>query len=207
MHLMAKSNSDRRHSLLIYARLFARWRTPALLLAIVFLALAGWAPGPLADEVLRLALLAGGVDSLLLYGYSFLGPRLSYVQCRPTHLRVSTPLFRLAISYNRILTARPVPFDPAQESGGQESLIGPLRGMTMLALDLNRYPVARRWLKLLLNPFLLPDKFLGLQLLVPDWMALSRDIEVNRGQWQMRDRVKPGRQRHHTHNAAPDVHG
>jgi hypothetical protein len=185
---MAKSTSNRRHPLLIYVRLFARWRTPALLLAIAFLVLVVWAPGPLADDVLRLALLAGAVDSLLLFIYSVLGPRLSYVQCRPTHLLVSTPLFRLAISYNRIHTARAVPFEPPNVSVAQESLVGPLRGMTMLALDLNGYPVARRWLKLLLNPFLLPDKFLGLQLLVPDWMALSRDIEVRRGQWQMRDR-------------------
>lgn len=185
---MAKSNSDRRHPLLIYARLFARWRTPALLLVIVFLVLAAWAPGPLADDVVRLALLVGGAASLLLFGYSLLGPRLSYVQCRPTHLRVSTPVFRMAISYNRIYTARPVPFDLVNASGGQESLVASLRGMTMLALDLNGYPVARRWLKLLLNPCLLPDKFIGLQLLVPDWMALSRDIEVHRGQWQMRDR-------------------
>jgi len=46
--MMAKSKSERRHPLLIYARLFARWRAPALLLAIVFAALAVWAPGPLA---------------------------------------------------------------------------------------------------------------------------------------------------------------
>ena len=184
---MAKTNSNRRHSLLIYIRLFARWRTPALLLVIMFLALAAWAPGALAEDVARLALLTGGLASLLLWGYSLLGPRLSYVQCRPTHLRVSTPLFRLAISYNRIITSRPVPFEPAQVGAGQEAIVAPLRGMTMLALDLNGYPVARRWLKLLLNSFLLPDKFMGLQLLVPDWMALSRDIEVHRTQWQMRD--------------------
>jgi len=186
--MMAKSKSERRHPLLIYARLFARWRAPALLLAIVFAALAIWAPGPLAEDVVRLALLAGGAASLVLYVYSALGPRLSYVQCRPTHLRVSTPLFQLAISYNRIVTSRPVPFDPVNVPAGHEPVVGPLRGQTMLALDLNGYPVARRWLKLLLNPFLLPEKFLGLQLLVPDWMALSRDIEVHRTQWQMRDK-------------------
>ena len=161
---------------------------PALLLVILFVALAAWAPGPLADDVTRLALLAGGLASLLLFAYSLLGPRLSYVQCRPTHLRISTPLFRLAVSYSRIITSRPVPFEPANVGPGQESIVTALHGMTMLALDLNGYPVARRWLKLLLHPFLLPNKFLGFQLLVPDWMALSRDIEVHRGEWQMRDR-------------------
>jgi hypothetical protein len=35
---------------------------------------------------------------------------------------------------------------------------------------------------------MLSDKFMGLQFLVADWMALSRDIEVHRSQWQGRDR-------------------
>jgi hypothetical protein len=154
----------------------------------MFLALAWLAPGPLADAGMRIVLAVGAAASGLLFGYSLVGSRLSYVQCRPTHLRVSTPLFRLAISYSRIYTVRPVPFEPKNVPWGQESLVRPFLGMTLVALDLNGYPVALRWLRLLLNPFMLPDNFLGLQLLVADWMALSRDIEVHRGQWQTRDR-------------------
>jgi hypothetical protein len=183
---MAKSN--RHHTLLIYAQLFRQRRLPALLITLMFSALAWLAPGPLADELVRAALATGAAAGLLLFIYSLIGPRLSYVQCRPTHLRVSTPLFRLAISYSRIHTARPVPFEPAHVSWSQESLVHPFVGMTMLALDLNGYPVSLRWLRLLLNPLMLPDKFMGLQLLVEDWMALSRDIEVHRSQWQGRDK-------------------
>jgi hypothetical protein len=182
---MAKS--ERRHPLLINARLFAQWRVPALLIAAGCLALAWQAPGPLANERVRSLLVLAAAASLLLFGYALIGPRLSYVQCRPTHLRVSMPLFRLAISYSRIYTARPVPFEPRNVSWTQESLARPFLGMTMLALDLNGYPVAKRWLQLLLNPFIVPDNFLGLQLLVADWMALSRDIEVHRGQWTTRN--------------------
>ena len=179
--------SDRRHPLLIYARLFASWRTPALLITAAFMVLAGLAPGPLAEEWVRIVLVVGAAASLLLFVYALVGPRLSYVQCRPTHLRVSTPLFRLAISYSRIYTARPVPFEPANVRWTQESLVRPFLGTTMVALDLTGYPVAKRWLRLLLNPFMLPDNFLGLQFLVADWMALSRDIEVHRSQWQGRN--------------------
>ena len=181
------ATSERRHTLIINARLFAQWRVPALLIAAACLGLAWLAPGPLADEGIRILLVVEAVASLLLFGYALVGPRLSYVQCRPTHLLVSTPLFRLAISYSRIYTARPVPFEPKNVSWTQESLARPFRGMTMLALDLNGYPVAKRWLQLLLNPFMLPDNFLGLQLLVSDWMALSRDIEVHRSQWKTRN--------------------
>jgi len=183
--LMAKS--ARRHPLLIYSRLFAVWRFPTLLIGAILLVLAWLAPGPLADERLRLLLALGAAASLLLFGYSLLGPRWSYVQCRPTHLRLSTPFFPLAISYSRIYTARPVPFEPANVRWTEESLVRPFLGMTMLALDLTGYPVPLRWLRLLLNRFLLPERFIGLQLLVPDWMALSRDIEVYRSQWAMRE--------------------
>jgi hypothetical protein len=186
------ANSARRHPLLIYDRLFASRRLPALLISGVCLGLAWWAPGPLADERLRLLLGLAAVTGLLLFGYSLLGPRLSYVQCRRTHLRVSTPFFPLAISYTRIYTVRPVPFEPANVHWTQESLVRPFVGKTMLALDLTGYPVRLRWLRLLLNPFMLPNNFIGLQLLVADWMALSRDIEGHRSQWQARghDRSK-----------------
>jgi hypothetical protein len=78
---------------------------PALLVTIVCLALAWPAPGRLADERERILLALGAVASFLLFGYTLVGPHLSYVQCRPTHLRVSTQLFRLVISYSRIYTA------------------------------------------------------------------------------------------------------
>ena len=180
--------STRRHPLLIYARLFAVWRTPALLIAVMCMLLAWLAPGGLADDRLRILLALGAGAGWLLFGYTIIAPRQTYVQCQPTHLRVSLPLFRLAISYSRINTTRPVAFNPANVSWTQETAIRSLRGMTMVAVDLTGYPLARRWLRLVLNEFVLPDNFLGLQFLVPDWMALSRDIDVHRSQWATRDR-------------------
>jgi hypothetical protein len=183
---MAKTG--RRHPLLIYSRLYAQWRLPALLITLIGLGLAWFAPGALADARARLGLVVVALASLLLFLYSLLAPRLSYVQCRPTHLRVNTPLFPLAISYSRIHTARPVPFEPANVHWTQSEAAHPFIGQTMLALDLTSFPMSRRWLRVLLNPFVLPNNFLGLQLLVPDWMALSRDIEVYRSQWSTRER-------------------
>jgi hypothetical protein len=160
---------------------------PALLVTIVCLALAWPAPGRLADERERILLALGAVASFLLFGYTLVGPHLSYVQCRPTHLRVSTRLFRLVISYSRIYTARPVPFEPAVVNWSEGALVRPFLGMTLLAVDLNGYPVPLRWLRLLLDRFMLPDNFLGLQFLVSAWMALSRDFEVHRSPWKTRD--------------------
>jgi hypothetical protein len=132
--------------------------------------------------------LIGALAALALSVFTLVGPRLSYAQSRPTHLGVNTPLFRLAISYSRIRATRPVAFDPARVRWTQAVLVRPCRGRTMLAVDLKRYPVSMRWLRLCLNEFILPAEFLDLQCLVADWMALSRDIEVYRGQWKTRDR-------------------
>ena len=182
------TSAPRRLPLLIYARLFSLWRLPALLIAAL-LGLLWWqAPGPVAEAPLSAVVLIGSVAALALFVFTLVGPRLSYVQCQPTHLRVNTPFFRLAISYSRIHTTRPVPFNPAQVRWTQAALVQPFRGRTMVAVDLNRYPVSLRWLRLWLNEFMLPAEFLGLQFLVADWMGLSRDIEVHRGQWKTRDR-------------------
>ena len=58
----------------------------------------------------------------------------------------------------------------------------------VLGLDLTAYPISRRWLRFWLMSYLVPHNFQGLQLLVPDWMALSRDIEGQRTAWKTRQR-------------------
>src|SRR6266851_1825130 len=70
LHVPTMAKSDRRYTLLIYARLFGQWRVPALLITLVFVALAWLAPGPLADESVRAALVLGATAGLLLFGYA-----------------------------------------------------------------------------------------------------------------------------------------
>lgn len=188
MSKLKPRNQEPKHKLLLYARLFALWRGPALGLTIVTLGLAAWAPGPLAEMQVRLPLAGLGVLSLLIFSYTLWGPPLAFVQCRPTHLLVSTPLFRVAISYNRIRTTRPVPFEPAMRGWGDHQIAGPYLGQTMVALDLSRYPIARRWLRLFLMKYLLPKDFIGFQFLVRDWMGLSLNIESHRAAWKTHQR-------------------
>jgi hypothetical protein len=174
--------------LLLYVRLFALWRVPALLVALLCGALAFWAPGPLNVVELRAGLFGLSGIGLLVFLYAYVGPSLSFVQCRPDHLLLSTPLFRLAISYNRIRTTRPLPFDSLPVRWSDQRLVEPFRGRTMLGIDLTGYPVSRRWLRFWLMGYLLPSTFVGFQFLVPDWMALSRDIEGQRAEWKTRRR-------------------
>ena len=180
----------RRHALLLYDRLYSAWRAPALLISGLFFLLWQAAPAPLNAEPLHSALLAGALAALLLFIYSLLAARLSYVECTPTHLRLSTPFFWLAISYSRIRIQRSVAFKPGRVPFGKRGLVRPLIGETMVAVDLFNYPVSRHWLRLWLMEFILPTRAQGLQFLVSDWMALSRDIEVGRSLWQARERDK-----------------
>jgi hypothetical protein len=180
--------AHRRHPLLLYARLFALWRAPALLVTLLCGALAWWAPGPFNTLEVRAALATLSGVSLLVFFSALVGPRMAFVQCRPSHLLLSTPLLRLAISYNRIRTTRPILFDPARVRWSDQRVVEPFRGRTLLGVDLTRYPLSRRWLRFWLMRYLLPEESVGFQFLVPDWMALSRDIEGKRAEWKTSQR-------------------
>jgi hypothetical protein len=174
------------HRLLLYERQANGLRAPALLITLAAGALSLWGPGPLGNLQFRVSLAAVAVIGLIIYIYAVLAPRLSFVQCRPNYLLLSTPFFRLNISYSRVRTTRPIPFSPPQVGWGEGGLVAPFRGRTQVALDLNRYPISVRWLKFFLMRYLVPDNFLGFQFLVADWMGLSRDIEGQRAEWGAR---------------------
>ncbi|MCC7358526.1 MAG: hypothetical protein IT317_03565 [Anaerolineales bacterium] len=181
---------SRPHRLLLYERLYTLWRGPALLLTLLTAGLSLFAPGPLDTLQIRVALAAMAALALLLYIYAVFAPRQAYVQARPNYLLLSTPFFRLSIAYSRIRTTRPVPFDPGQVGWADGRIVDPFRGRTQLAVDLNHYPINVRWLRFFLMAYLLPRTFLGLQFVVADWMALSRDIEGQRAEWGARQQAK-----------------
>jgi len=176
----------RSHRLLLYERLYSTWRGPALLLTLLAAGLSLLAPAPLNTLQIRVGLAAVAVLALLLYVYAVLGPRLAFVQPRPNSLLLSTPFYRLNISYSRVRTTRPIPFTPGQVPWPDGRIVDPFRGRTQVGLDLNTYPISVRWLRFFLLPYLLPKDFLGFQFMVTDWMALSRDIEGQRAEWGVR---------------------
>lgn len=166
-----------------------RW--PSLLIAVSGAGLWWYAPrlpmlaGDLAQASLFILASVGGVMAI----YAWLGPRLAYVQCHPKFLRVSTPLFRVAISYSRIRTTRPIKFSPGQLPFTQGRMVDPFRGQTILALELTSYPLSEGTLKRMLTPFMFSDSFKGLQFVVTDWMGLAREIDAYRDSWKIRPRA------------------
>jgi hypothetical protein len=192
--------------LLLYHRVVARFRRPSFLIAILLLGLSlatraglvSWPPESGAPW-----LLAGGLVAGLFWVLTLVGPRLAYVQPRQDHIRLQTPIYRLRISYRRILTTRPVSvaktFDIPSLSRSQRRLLEPLLGNTALTLDLKGYPLRPILLRLFFHPlFLTPDRT-GFVLIVEDWMGLSEQIsdhlEASRSE-------RSGRQSAHFSDAA-----
>ncbi len=180
----------KRHTLLLYSRLYGMLRWPSLPIAALCGGLWWFAPGVpmLASELAQGCLLVIAGVCGLLFIYAWLGPRFSYIQCHPKYLRVSTPLFRVAISYSRIRTTRPVKFTPGQLPLTQGRMVDPFRGHTLLALELTSYPLNEGTLRRMLTPFMFSDSFKGLQFVVKDWMGLAREIDSYRDNWKMRPR-------------------
>ncbi len=179
----------KRHPLLIYGRRFRAWRWPALFIAIGCGVLWWFAPDLFAPDALDLAawaLLVGLAVGLMLFAYTFVAPALAYVECTAKFLIVNTPFYRLAVSYGRIRGVRPVRFAPPGVSGLRRELVQPLLGQTAVVVDLNGYPMSERWLRFWLGWFLFPHDSTGLLFVTPDWMALSRDIDVHRAEVKMR---------------------
>jgi hypothetical protein len=133
-------------------------------------------------------MLIPGLVALYILIYSYLANRMAWVQCREGHLRIQTPVLPLAISYARIKTVRPSRmaqvFDPAKEKPGRREWMRPYWGMTVLVVELTKFPVDKRWLRLWLNRYLFSPTSTGVVLLTEDWMTLSRQITDYRTDWE-----------------------
>jgi len=185
----------------MYDRIIGRYRWPSLLLTFMLLGLwyavseqmVEW-PRPPADRFL----LAGGLVALAYALFAWVGPVTSYVQPRKDHVRLQTPIYRIKISYRRVMNTRTIElgrlFPPSSLSRGQRRLLGPLAGRTGVVLDLDELPIRRIVMRLFLNRFFFPPDSTGLVLVVDKWLELSKQlsgrIEVFRSARQARTRER-----------------
>jgi hypothetical protein len=186
-----RRRSGKRFRLLIYERMWQRWAWPCILTIPASMALWWFAPSvPILYAPFHPLALIPGMVALVILAYTYLARRLAWVQCRPNHLRIQTPLYPLVVSYSRIKGVRPQTlaqvFDPAGEKKAHRRWLRPYWGRTVLVVDLSKYPMARAWLRLWFSPYVLAPDVAGFVFLVEDWMALSRQLDDFRSDWEMR---------------------
>ncbi|MGD8850188.1 MAG: hypothetical protein PVF18_10720 [Anaerolineales bacterium] len=175
----------RRFHLRLYDRMMARYRKLALLLAILFLALwimlrndmVSWPSAQNAPWIL-----AGGLVSAAYTLFAWIGPLTSYVQPRQNHVRVQTPIYRLNISYRRIVGVRPVDFTktfpPNQQPRRDRKVLRTFSGQTAVGIDMHAWPFRRWVLKLFLSRYNLAPERPGFIFLADDWIELSNAISA-----------------------------
>jgi hypothetical protein len=142
-----------------------------------------------------------GVVGALVFLYSVLARRATYVQCLPDYVKIRTPFLTVVVSYKRILQVRPIEFHTQLSISDikrtRRRLVEPFLGYTVILLELQGFPVNERQLRIWLPWFMFASEVVGFVLVVEDWMALSRQISVFSDQWiarrQARERPLMGR--------------
>jgi hypothetical protein len=187
-----------RFPLLLYHQAMRPYRRLATLLAILLLGLwlpvrmqwVTW-PQPPADRWL----LAGGLVSLAFALFATFSPRFAYVQPMGDHLRLSTPIARVVVSYRRVESTRPVDLAKAFPRpllrGGDHRLLAPFARKTALGVDLYALPVRPLLIRLFFHRLMLsPDKT-GFIFIVPDWIELSRQLSSRLDAWRTAQQSRP----------------
>lgn len=183
---MAKAGT--RYPLVIYMRMIDRWWPAIFWLGIAVTALA-W---PFYSDLyarlaepwrwMTLAVLGAGV---IVISFIMLALRKSaYAQLFGDHLLLATPIFRLNISYRRILRTTTVSmaaiFPPKSLRGMKREIIEPIASMTAMVVELNALPFSPAVLRFFLSPFFFKDKTPHLVILVQNWMGFSTELESMR---------------------------
>jgi hypothetical protein len=167
-----------------------RWRWPALLMIPAGIGLY-WALPRVPGSIPQLAPLSFVISlvGLLLFIYTLLMSR-AHVSCHTSHFVIHTPLYPVAISYQRIERIGSAEFrrlfPPERQKGPIWRLYRRLWGMTVPTISLKALPLPRWWLRLWLHPFLFHPSEVGLVMPVDDWLRFIRSIESLRTEWRER---------------------
>jgi hypothetical protein len=186
---MAKKRG-KRFRLLMYERMWQKWGVLSLLVTLASGVL--WLLSPriqLLPSSLRILILLPTLASLAIFAYAFMARRMAWVQCRPNHLHIQTPIYPLAISYARIRVVRPTEFfhvfDPSKEKPARRNWLRPYWGMTTVVVEISKFPIKKNWLRLWFNRYMFSPEVTGFVFLVDDWMTFSRQLDDFRSNWEL----------------------
>jgi hypothetical protein len=175
-------HKGRRYSLLLQRRLRDMLFWPALLIALLAMALVvlsppgieGWQP------YLVVAGLAGGAAAILSLWFSL----RAFARCTAGGLLVSLPFYELLIPYGDIQSTRLSQigrqYPPENEPWSRRRFLEPLSYVTVVVVELKALPAPRRQLQLWMSRYLLSPDSPGFMLPVRDWLALRAELDEYR---------------------------
>ncbi|MGD8812952.1 MAG: hypothetical protein PVI78_00595 [Anaerolineales bacterium] len=195
---MNKKRKQVRFRLLLYERYLARHRGWTFLLAVVQLGLwyavtqglVAW-PTPPNERWL----FAGGLITLSFWLFSWIAPRLAFVQPLSDRLHLQTPFYRLEISYEDILSIVSVRLrdvlGKSQLRVVQRLLASSPLEIHALRLDLKALPPLIIKLRSFFGRMMIVAEPPGMLLVVEEWMALSVQLSSQLDVWRAERRGKP----------------
>ncbi len=184
------------HKLLVYQWLSRRYRGLFLLLWLLLLLLAVYDFNirPLFDDALWPLVWVAWGASFILWLYYVLLLRRASVEIQPRVLLLRGPLRTMKISYGRITSVTSTQLishhNPDQHKGTTRTLIKEIGGQTCLHLSLHNFPKQYQSRRFWYSPLLFSEVNPGLLLVVEDWMALSRQLEVARAEWHQTNKLR-----------------
>lgn len=164
-----------------------RTRGKVLLLTLVLFVIAVYDQlfDPILGDIWVLVWIVMGLLALLWLYYAVL-MRRSAIHVMPKHLRLQGPLYGVNISYGRVYSAAAAQMDQHhhfnQLKGSEQNLLEPLYKQPCLFIELNSFPSTLKRRHLWFPRFLFGSSRPGILCAVEDWMTLSTDIEVARGE-------------------------
>lgn len=176
-----RKTAGKKHPLLFYRDTMQRlWRTSVLLDIVLWIT--WWFASERLSVWMKNFIWYGATLVLAIAIFSRLVRNMGYAQAKATHLLLATPFLRLKISYQRIVSARPMEFvqlfSPKRMNWADKRFAQPYFRKTILAVILKGYPMSKALLRLFFPKFIFhPKEKSGFVLVVPDWIALSTEID------------------------------
>ena len=195
---MNKRERQGRFQLLFYERLLARHRGWTFLLTVIQLGL--WyavSQGLVAWPILtnEYWLFAGGLVTFVFWLFSWIAPRLAFVQPLSDRLRLQTPFYHFEISYEDILSIVPVQLSDvlsrSQLRIAKRLLLSAPSQIQSLRLDLKAFPHSLIKVRTFFGRMLIITEPPGMILVVEEWMALSVQLSSRLDVWRAERRGKP----------------
>lgn len=129
--------------------------------------------------------------------FALLARHMGYVRAFDSYLLVASPFFRFKTSYRRIRGISCTDFhrlyDLSDLSWTEERYVEPLIASTAVVVTLSDYPISPGVMGYFFTKYLVSPKDRALVFVVPDWMALSVELDSRYNEYRQRQRSRKQR--------------